>query len=249
MKTGVFQLTEDPSVTLAYYLNSESSDMPNIKKRPAVIVFPGGGYSFCSDREAEPIAIAYLAEGFNTFVLRYSLNEKSAFPNPLNDAEKAYETVLKRSDEWRVDPEKIAVIGFSAGGHLAAALATMSRVKPAALILAYPCILETTSRVLAMPMPGLEDKVNSATPPTFLFSTAEDGLVPIENTIAFSAALARNSVPFESHIFQRGVHGLSLAKPLTSSGHGFLVDKSAALWLKLSVDWLFKLFGDFEIFD
>ncbi len=97
---------------------------------PPSLIFPGGGYRFCSDREAEPIAMAFLAEGYQAFVLRYSLNDQAAFPRPLNDAEEALELIRSKSRQWHVDPARIAVCGFSAGGHLAAALGTMGTSSP-----------------------------------------------------------------------------------------------------------------------
>ncbi len=246
MKTGTLFLTDDPNVTLTCYLHEPSGELANIHARPAVLVLPGGGYQACSDREAEPVALAYMAEGYQAFILRYTVGERSIFPRPLQDAEAALEMIAARADEWLVDKSKIAVIGFSAGGHLAASLGVMGRLKPAALILAYPCILESIGKILANPIPGLDDKVDVSTPPAFLFATQEDALVPVENTLAFAAALDRVGVAFELHIFQRGEHGLSLAKPLTSSGFRKMVDPIAAKWFPMSIDWLHGLWGDFS---
>lgn len=230
MKTTTLKLTHE-NVTLTAYLLDQSPEMPNTQVRPAVLVFPGGGYFFCSDREAEPIALAFLAEGYQAFILRYSINENAAFPRPLNDAEEALELIRHRADEWAVDPEKIAACGFSAIGHLAAALGTMGRVRPNALILAYPCILGSISNILAAPIPSLEKQVNRRTPPTFIFATAADQLVPVEHSLQLAAALDHARVPFEMHIFQHGTHGLSLAKPVTSSGQRLMVDADAAIGL------------------
>src|SRR3989304_3816830 len=150
MKTISFNLSHE-NVTLTSYLLDSSQEMPNTRLRPVVLVFPGGGYYACSDREAEPIALAFLAEGYQAFVLRYSIGENASFPRPLNDAEEALELIRVNADEWSVDPARIAVCGFSAGGHLAAALGTMGRVRPNALILAYPCILDSISASLSKP--------------------------------------------------------------------------------------------------
>lgn len=248
MKTETLHITDDPAVTLTCYIHDESNELRNANLRPAVLVLPGGGYQFCSDREAEPIALAYMAEGYNTFVLRYTVGLKSLFPTPLHDAQKAMDTIRERSDEWRVNPKKIAVIGFSAGGHLAAALGTIGAgIKPAAMILCYPCITEALGHLLAHPVPGLEHEVDDSTPPTFIFATAADGLVPIEESLAFATALAAAKIPFELHAFQHGAHGLSLAKPLTSNGSAFMSDANAAQWFPLSVAWLKGIVGDFEI--
>ncbi|MBT2293134.1 alpha/beta hydrolase fold domain-containing protein, partial [Paenibacillus albidus] len=235
------------NVTLTAYLLDSSSEMPNVNLRPAVLIFPGGGYQICSGREAEPIAMAYLAEGYHAFILRYSTKQRSEFPRPLHDAEEALERIRNASSEWRVDRDKIAVCGFSAGGHLAAALGTMGRVRPSALILGYPCILESMSRIFPFSVPGVDQHVDAATPPSFIFHTVADALVPVENALAFANALDRAKVPFEMHIFQNGTHGLSLSKPLTSGGLMKLVDQNAAKWFDLSVSWLKNVFGDFDI--
>jgi acetyl esterase/lipase len=244
MKTISLKLTHE-DVTLTGYLLDSSAEMPNTHLRPAVLVFPGGGYYFCSAREAEPIAMEFLAEGYHTFILRYSTGENASFPRPLNDAEEALEMIRAKADEWSVEPEKIAVCGFSAGGHLAASLGTIGRIRPNAMILAYPCILDSISSVLATPIPSLEKHVGGQTPPAFIFATASDQTVPVEHSLQFAAALDRFKVPFELHIFQNGVHGLSLAKPVTSAGHSEMVDADAAKWVGLCIAWLEHQFGAF----
>ncbi|WP_233711057.1 alpha/beta hydrolase family protein [Lederbergia citrisecunda] len=102
------------------------------------------------------------------------------------------------------------------------------------------------SNILAFPVPSLDKKVDEMTPPTFLFSTFEDQLVPIENTILFMQALNEKNIPFESHIFQRGTHGLSLGKSLTSSGLKSFVDYDFAKWFDLGISWLHKIIGDYQ---
>jgi acetyl esterase/lipase len=154
MITEVLPLSPDGRVTLTTYLHAPSPELPLWERRPAVVVFPGGGYNFLSDREAEPIALAFLAQGFHTFVLRYSVAEHAAFPNSLCDASRALALIRARAAEWGVEPGKIAVCGFSAGGHLAASLGTLwndpeivaqsgvtdGTNRPNALVLAYPVI-------------------------------------------------------------------------------------------------------------
>jgi acetyl esterase/lipase len=244
MKIATLELTNE-GVTLTAYLLDASGEMPNASIRPAVLIFPGGAYRGCSEREAEPVAMAFLAEGYHAFVLRYSLNENAAFPRPLNDAEEALETIRSRSGEWGVDPERVAVCGFSAGGHLAAALGVMGRVRPNAMILGYPCILASMSGILPAPIPAVDEAVDALTPPAFIFHTYADTLVPVINALAMGFALERAKVPFEMHIFQNGVHGLSLAKPVTSGGIRSMADADAAKWFGLCVSWLKNVFGEF----
>ena len=247
MYTELIQLQTNENVTLTTYLLDSTPDMSGTEVRPAVLVFPGGGYRHLSNREAEPIALAFLAHGYHAFVLRYSINENATFPKPLYDAEAALQLIRNRSIEWGVDPDRIAVCGFSAGGHLAAALGTMAHIRPNALILAYPCILESISEILAAPVPSLEKQVDAMTPPTFIFATANDERVPVNNSLEFASALDRENIPFELHIFQEGRHGISLAKVHTSSGQSDLVDADVAQWFDLCLRWLEKLFGKSQI--
>nr|WP_145402057.1 alpha/beta hydrolase [Paenibacillus xylanexedens] len=233
------------NVTLTAYLLDSSPEMPNMKQRPAVLILPGGGYRACSDREAEPIAMGFLAEGYQAFILRYSLNQDAAFPRPLNDAEEALKLIRTHSAEWDIHPQKIAVCGFSAGGHLAAALSTMGSVRPDALILGYPCILKEMSAIFPVPVPGVDQKVDQLTPPTFIFHTFDDKLVPVHNSLAFADALTRQNVPFELHIFPAGTHGLSLARAQTSMGLISMVDPSVAQWFGLCTNWMTRVFGEF----
>jgi acetyl esterase/lipase len=245
MKTETLMLQSNPNVTLTTYLLDASPEMPNARVRPAVLIFPGGAYRFCSDREAEPVAMAFLSQGYHAFVLRYSLNEHAAFPKPLQDAEAALERIRTNAGAWGVIPDKVAVCGFSAGGHLAAALGTIGRIRPNALILAYPLILDDLADLLPAPIPSLEQKVDAQTPPTFLFTTADDALVPVRHSLEFVSALERAGVPFEVHIFQEGAHGLSLAKPHTSSGLKQMVNRDVARWIDLCIAWLENRFGGF----
>ena len=173
---------------LAAYIQDDSSELGNAIIRPAMLVLPGGGYSMCSDREAEPIALAFLGEGYNTFVLRYSVGPDATFEQALADAECAVETIRENAGEWRIDPNKVAAVGFSAGGHLAATLGTMGRVRPNALLLGYAVTLETTLSNTKT-FPGLNTCVDQNTPPAFIFATRKDSLVPPKNSLAFAAAL------------------------------------------------------------
>lgn len=244
MISEVFKITDDPDVTLTSYIPDISEEMKHMKTKPAIFILPGGAYKYCSDREAEPIALSYLAKGFNAFVLRYSLNEKSAFPTPLNDAQQALAFIRKHARKFRTDPKKIAVIGFSAGGHLAAALSTMSEEKPNACILGYPCILDSTSPILAMPVESVDKYVTSKTPPTFIFAASNDGCVPIINSLKYAEALDKNGVGFEMHIFSSGDHGFSLGTDVVCSTKSSReACKPSTYWLDRSAQWLKTIFS------
>ncbi len=242
MLTEKIIFNEERNVSLCVYVPDVSDEMPNAKIKPGVLVFPGGGYSFCSDREAEPVAFEFMARGFNVFILRYSLKENSKFPTPLNDAIQALETIRENCEKWHTDPNKIAVCGFSAGGHLAAALSTMSDKKPNACILGYPCILESTANVLANPVPSLEKFVSVDTPPTFIVAAADDTCVPIANSLEFAKALNEHSVPFEMHIYDRGGHGFSSSSDIVTMPSNREIVKNTKSWINQCVDWLNVIF-------
>ena len=244
MITNTYNLTNE-NVTLTTYILDSSFDHKSGYKRPAVLVLPGGGYGMCSMREAEPIAMHFLSMGYNAFILRYSLREASVFPQPLNDADEAMKLIIDNADEWLVDTSKIAVCGFSAGGHLAAALGTMGKIRPAAMILGYPCITKDICNdcdILHnhMAVPVLDDKVDEKTPPAFIFSATDDGLVPLTSSLKFALALDEKKIPYEMHLFSEGNHGFATADYVTCEG---IFENSAHQWLSLCRDWLYKLFN------
>ena len=243
----VFTEAVTDSATLTAYVQDPSEELSNAMLRPAVLVLPGGGYAFCSDREAEPIALAYLAEGFNAFVLRYAVGPDAPWEQSFADGQAGLAWVRSHAAEVDIDPTKVAAVGFSAGGHLATSLGTFSDDRPNALVLGYPVTLAEFGRVMTKEIPDTPAAVTADTPPTFLFSTYADALVPIRNSLAFLTALAAHEVPFESHIYLLGSHGLSLAKPLTANGQGAMSDEAVAQWLPDSVRFLRRIFGDFAV--
>lgn len=234
---------------LAAYLHSVETELASAARRPAVLVCPGGGYAMCSAREAEPIALAYMAEGFQAFVLHYTVGrgQPGVADKALQDAEAALELLRSREAEWNILPGQIAAVGFSAGGHLAAALGTMGRVKPDAMVLGYPSLSKHMLEQLDCDGTGLMDKVTGETPPSFLFHTRTDKLVPVSNSLEFAAALDAADIPFELHIFREGGHGLSLAKALTANGLEKMTNPAVAQWFGLSVAWLRATLGDFPV--
>lgn len=242
MKIFTEYFNEDKNVSLTAYLLDDSTEMPNLNVRPAMLVIPGGGYGMCSDREAEPIAMLYALEGYHTFVLRYTVGRRGegySFDEPLADAERAMKYIRDNASSFGVDPNKIAAIGFSAGGHLCSAIGTLGENKPNALILAYPCILSDIGEVLQCDVPSTNEYVTDKTPPTFIFHAVDDTLVPIKNSLAFASALAENGVDFEMHLFEKGGHGFSLATPSVCMGN---FNPDAYKWADLSINWLRKHF-------
>lgn len=246
MKAFTESLSADGKVTLSAYLHEPSTELINGNHRPAVLIFPGGAYQFLSEREGEPIAAHFYAQGYQAFVLRYSIGEGKSFDEALRDAENALRRIRSMAGQWNIHPQQVAVCGFSAGGHLAAAVGIMGNERPNAMVLGYPCILENMSALFPFPVPSLDDKVTADTPPAFIFHTADDDTVPLENPLRFAEALDKAKVSFEMHIFPHGYHGLALADETTSNGYAGLVNPSAAQWLPLCIRWLKTLFVNFE---
>lgn len=245
METQTIQLNQfNSEVTLTAYLEPCGGKFDYIEKRPAVLILPGGGYQYCSDREADPVAFSYLKAGYQTFILRYSVGKKSAWPAPLLDYDQAMDMILEKQEEWHVYSDKICVVGFSAGGHLAAAAATMGKHRPNAAVLGY-ALTGNDVKVCNMSAPDCSKMVDAKTCPCFVFASRDDGLVPIKNSLDFLEALAKKGIAFESHIYSYGGHGFSTGN---SSVQNPLIKGTARLscWVDDSIGWLKELFGDFD---
>ena len=235
------------------------------KKRPSVLICPGGAYAFTSPREAEPIAMQFNAAGFHAFVLYYSVAPKR-HPQPLMDLSRAMCILRHHANEWSLDSDKIAVCGFSAGGHLAASLGVhwnksylegVSGIQagmncPNALILSYPVITsgqyahvgsmqnllgDKVSDPHLLKEASLELHIHGGTPPTFLWHTFNDDAVPLENTLLFAQGLRKNNIPFELHVYPDGPHGLSLANEETDDSNMGSYPH-VATWMKFCIEWL-----------
>ncbi len=245
------------------YITDNSPEMHPNRLRPAVIICPGGGYEMTSDREAEPIALQFAANGFQAFVLRYSV-KPAVFPAALAELAHTVGMVRDNAERWHVNADKIIIAGFSAGGHLAASLGVFwnkpflasllktngEHIKPNGLLLAYPvissgeyahqgsfaCLLGSRHDEL-LEYVSLEKQANALTPPTFLWHTWEDGCVPCENSLLFAQALRRCGVCTELHIYPQGGHGLSLANEETSCENGYGVEESCQSWLPMALRW------------
>lgn len=235
--------------------------------RPAVLICPGGGYRHTSDREAEAVAVQMNAMGFQAFVLYYTCAPQAEFPRPQLEAAKAVLTIRENAQRWHVDPNKVIVLGFSAGGHLAASVgvfynkefiyqpldAKPEMIKPSGLVLCYPVITSDKfahrGSIVSLlgekkeyeELVSLELQVTEDTPSTFLWHTYEDGSVPVENSMLFASALREKKVPFELHIYPRGSHGLSLANAETTSKGGNTIIPEVQGWIELAGTWIRNL--------
>lgn len=231
-------LNEERNVSLTCYRQDGAFH------RPAVMIIPGGAYMYCSDREADPVAQAYLQAGYHAFILRYSVKENAQWPNPLNDYEQAMELLLKQSETWHIYPDKIAVVGFSAGGHLAAAAATMSKNRPGAAILGY-AVAGQDVQSCNPSAPDTIPYVDHQTCPCFIFATRTDDVVPIRNSLNFMQALEAYQIAFESHIYAYGPHGFSTTASVIQDRDTHMCSR-VKNWVSDSIGWLKDIFGDFK---
>lgn len=241
----VFVLNKERNVTLTSLIQPMEGEFSFIKKRPAIVIIPGGGYQMCSEREAEIIAFEYLRVGYQAFVLRYSVKKDALWPNPLNDYEQAMELIRSKINEWNIYEDKIAVLGFSAGGHLASAAATIANNKPNAALLGYAVTTEDTVHECLPTAPSTWDKVDKNTCPCFIFATRTDDIVPITNSLKFMNALDKAGVAFESHIYGYGPHGFSSCKSAVMAPNIPFCNRIPQ-WVDDSIEWLKDVFGDFD---
>lgn len=233
-----------------------------------LLVIPGGGYSdVCTDREGEPIAMTFAGRNMSTFVLHYTVAPNGVFPQQLMEAALAMKHIRANAKRYHVDPERIFVCGFSAGGHLAASLGTLwhlpqvaevlggdgEQARPKGMILCYPVIsgyeyahrgsfvhlLGTeTPAPEALAAVSLENRVDARTVPAFLMHTADDRVVPVENALLMAQALSRAKVPYELHIYPHAPHGIALGTAWTSNGYAVHENPAIAQWVDHAWYWM-----------
>ena len=248
-------------------LGTDETDIPTLTiylprvmqaTTPAIVICPGGAYrALASNHEGRQVASFLNSLGIAAFVLRYRLGPKYHHPIELGDAQRAIRMLRARASEWRLDPARIGIMGFSAGGHLATTASTWfdrgnagandpidrSGSRPDLAVLGYPVISlaepwthqgSKDNLLGPNPDPGLvrrlsgEHAVTKETPPTFIFQTNEDSTVPAENSLNYFLALRKAGVPAEMHIFEKGPHGVGLAND----------DPLLAPWSTLLANWL-----------
>lgn len=259
---GLGQNGCDPLLTV--YLQDNIAEMGRADaRRPCMIVCPGGAYQYCSQRESEAVALEFLPAGYQVFLLNYSVAPHT-YPTQLREVAAVLELIYENAADWHCDTHKVAIIGFSAGGHLAAHYSTsydceavramFPESKPVqASVLSYPVITaepghrhdgsflnlvgyapETQADIDAF---SCDKLVTEKTPPAFLWHTADDAAVPVINSILYAGALSRYKIPMELHIYRHGYHGLATANEQTVEQ----MDAEAARvggWIQLAKQWL-----------
>jgi acetyl esterase/lipase len=252
---------------LSLYIQESYPKTYGERKRPLVLVIPGGGYEHVSVREGEPIAFNFLTAGCHSAVLWYDIaGDKVEYPQALVELAWSVAYIREHADEYDIDKDKILLAGFSAGAHLAASLGCFwdkslletqmeinkEKYRPNGLILAYPVITsgEFAHRGSFVNLMGskatdelnnllsLENQVTDKVPPVFMWHTFEDQSVPLENSILFAGALRKAGVNFEYHVFPHGGHGYALATKETSSKGKNETDPQCKQWMELCKNWI-----------
>jgi len=243
---------------LTIYAPSNFASFNEGTRRPFMLICPGGGYERCSDREAEPVAIRFMALGYACAVLRYTVCPEGYWPVSLHQLAHSVTYIRNHCTKYFADPDRIYVMGFSAGGHLAACLGTMWReisddCRPDALVICYPVISsgEYEHKGSFRNLLGdryndlkdslsLENRVTPLTPPSFIWHTTADESVDYRNSVLFAQALEKCGIPYELKLFSSGGHGLSLADESVISTRHREINREVSVWPELADSWLRK---------
>ena len=251
------------------YLEAYIADPIKDYTRKTMLVIPGGGYAeVCSDREGEPIAHAFLAKGYNAFVLHYTVDKVHPFPTQLIEAAEAIKYIKDNADEYGVNKDEVFVVGFSAGGHLAACTGILWKHpaiyesismpygynKPTGVILMYPvispkyhgfsfnnllCKEEPTEAELATV--SLEELVDADSSPAFMLHTSNDEVVNVKNSLCLANAYTDAGLKFELHIYPDAPHGIALGNSITAIGVPKFINPAIAEWIDDSIYWMENL--------
>ena len=257
----------EPYARLCLYIQERSKEIPYSEKRKMVLICPGGGYYMTSDRESEAVAIRIMSMGYHAAVLRYSVSP-ARYPTALLEVAKSMSCIRENASEWNINVDKICIMGFSAGGHLAASYGVFwterfltektgvskEMLRPNAMILCYPVITSKEPYFHRGSFENLlgdqfteaecrnkmspEDYVNADTPKCFIWNTCADEAVPPENAMIFAQALLKQKIPVEYHLFEKGCHGLSLADEQTANERNEGCQPECQSWANLLESWL-----------
>ena len=264
MKSFCMNVPGSKEATLEGFILDNYLKLGQYDARPAILVIPGGGYVYCSRAEGEPVAMGFAARGFHTFVLRYSTGFDAAGFRPLQEASWAIGYIREHAEEWNIDPNKIVVCGFSAGGHLALSSGLLAENKPNAMILGYPAasaphfpgadfmlkLLTGKQEVTeedAKPF-DLVPQITKDAPPAFIVATAQDLLTGF-GALPIAQKYCQLGLPYEVHIYGHGPHGYSVANETSADGSSRYMNAAFAQWQGLCVEWLHKIFGPLEFED
>lgn len=265
----------DGAAPLLTYAPDNFPELGEDRLRPAVLICPGGGYHFLSDREAEPVALRFAGLGCAAFVLRYHVAPQAHWPVPQQQLLAAIAYLRDHWTRYHIDPHSIIVMGFSAGGHLAGCAGLLwnrqelykplhrrsSFFRPDGVVLCYPVVtsgpaahqgsinnLTGQNNEKLRELVSLERQATKQAPPFFIWHAADDTCVPVENSLLLDKALQAKGVPSELHVYPSGNHGQSLADhTVYAPGEDWRASATCAVWVTHCAAWLRRHFGDYAI--
>lgn len=209
---------------------------------PAVVIVPGGSYQQIKGRDSERVALTLATHAFQSFVVRYPVLEYRDYQAAKVAISQTFDYIVAHADELGVDPERLGILGFSAGGQLAAAYSNQSGTKARFAALGYPVIKPTIDERMGVTTEDVSQLVTDRTPATFVWGSVNDGLTPyLDHINAYVTALAQHGVPFELHEFGTGNHGIALANKYTGIVNRDRVDRHMSRWFPLFLEWLGNL--------
>lgn len=265
----------DGPAELITYAPENFPELGTDRLRPALIICPGGGYHFLSDRETEPVALRFAGLGYAAFVLKYHVAPQGRWPVPQQQLLMSIAYIRDNWNRYHIDPHSVVVMGFSAGGHLAASAALMwnkqelykplrrrsTIFRPDGAILCYPVVTSgpyahqgSIQNLLGdryeelKDQVSLENQVPKQAPPIFLWHAADDTDVPVENSILLDEALRGKGAASELHIYPSGGHGQSLADhTVYAAGEAWRASPACSVWIQHCALWLHRNFGDYAL--
>lgn len=262
MKIIKHTLADDSAAYLQGYLREDAPD----QTYPAIIIVPGGSYTHIPEQQAEDLALSWSAIGYQAFFLRYSFvaEKQPLMPAPVIELAQSMAVLRQNATTWQIDAQRIVIAGFSVGGHIVAlfndrwadtdfnvqAHTTPDAIRPQAVILGYPVITpkagfpkdqetlaQWTTNAASI---AADQQVTTKNAPTFIWVTASDPLVPVQNALAYAQASIQQGIDTELHVFHHGPHGLALANQVTAWNPGTNLPH-VAHWLALAQEWLAEL--------
>lgn len=209
------------------------------ERLPGLVIIPGGSYNQIMERDSERVAITFASRAFQTFVVSYPVVEHRDYQGAKQAVSQAFDYIVDHAVELDVDPQRLGVLGFSAGGQLAAAYSNRRDTKAQFAALGYPVIQPLIDQRMGVTTENVAQLVTERTPATFMWGAINDQLTPFADHLqVYAQALDHHHVPFELHEFSTGNHGMALANYYTGIVNHNRVDHHLAQWFPLFLDWL-----------
>lgn len=209
---------------------------------PAIVILPGGSYNRIMERDSERVALTFATHAWQTFVVRYPVVEHKSYEDAKKAVKEAFEYIVAHAKELDVDINRLGIIGFSAGGQLAAAYSNEKQTLAKFAALGYPVIQPLIDERMGVTTENVAQLVTKQTPPTFMWGSAKDELTPfVDHLQVYTDALIAHGIPYELHEFGTGGHGIALANKYTGIVNNDRVDKHMGRWFSLFLGWAKEL--------